>query len=278
MAEAANPSLRSARARNNARIIGSGTPILFAHGFGCDQSVWRHIASAFPDHQVILFDHVGSGGSDLSAYNRFKYGKLNGYATDIIELCEELNLADTTLVGHSVSGVIAMLAGIQRPDLFKAVVMVAPSPCYINTDEYVGGFTLEDIEGLLSLLDANHLGWSAAMAPVIMGNPEKPELAEELESNFCRTDPEIARHFARITFLSNHLKDLARLSVPSLILQCSEDRIAPSSVGEYMHRQIRNSELVTMAATGHCPHLSAPDETIAEIKRFVSSLAQSAQC
>ncbi|MGI4828045.1 MAG: alpha/beta fold hydrolase [Janthinobacterium lividum] len=213
---------RSAKARNNARIIGVGVPILFAHGFGCDQSVWRHVAPAFSDHQVILLDHVGSGGSDLSAYNRFKYGKLNGYATDIIELCEELNVTDTTLVGHSVSGSIAMLAGIRRPDLFRGVVMVAPSPCYINSGEYVGGFTQEDIEGLLHLLDANHLGLSASMAPVIMGNPDRPELAEELEGNFCRTDPEIARHFARVTFLSNNLEDLPRLSVPSLILQCSE--------------------------------------------------------
>lgn len=278
LAEGSGISLRSARARNNARVFGSGAPILFAHGFGCDQSVWRHIVPAFSDHQVVLFDLVGAGGSDLSAYNRFKYGKLNGYATDIIELCEELDLAKTTLVGHSVSGIIAMLAGIMRPDLFRAVVMIAPSPCYTNIGQYVGGFTSQEIEGLLTLLDANHLGWSVAMAPVIMGNPERPKLAKELEINFCRTDPEIARHFARVTFLSNNIDDLARLTVPSLVLQCSEDRIAPSSVGEYMHRQMRENRLVTMAATGHCPHLSAPDETIAEIRRFVSSLAQAPSC
>lgn len=278
IAEGGGAPLRSAKARNNARITGTGTPLLFAHGFGCDQSVWRHVTPAFSDHQVVLFDHVGAGGSDLNAYNRFKYGRLNGYATDMIELCEELDLKATTLVSHSVSGVIAMLAGIRRPDLFRAVVMVAPSPCYVNVGDYVGGFTSEDIEGLLSLLDANHLGWSAAMAPLIMGNAERPELAKELEGNFCRTDPEIARHFARVTFLSNHLGDLASLSVPSLTLQCSDDRIAPFSVGEYMHSHMRGNELITMAATGHCPHLSAPDETIAEIRRFVSSMAQATPC
>lgn len=236
------------------------------------------MARAFTKHQVVLFDHVGAGGSDLAVYNRFKYRTLHGYADDLIELCDELALSQVTVVGHSVSSMIVMLAAIKRPELFRAVVMVAPSPCYTNIGDYSGGFTENDIQGLLDLLDANHLGWSTAMAPVIMGNPDRPELAQELEANFCRTDPEIARHFARVTFLSNNLDDMAKLSVPSLILQCSEDRIAPPNVGKYMHERVAKSELVMMRATGHCPHLSAPEETITAIQNFMRQFADDRPC
>lgn len=257
--------------RNNVSEIGEGAPLLFAHGYGCDQSVWRHVAKAFPDRRVILFDHVGAGNSDLTAYNRFKYRNLRGYAQDIVELCEHMKLDDVTVVGHSVSAVIGALAVLERPELFAGLVMVAPSPCYIDHDEYVGGFTREDIDGLLDLLDTNHLGWSAAMAPVIMGNPERPELAAELEGSFCRTDPEIARHFARATFLSNNLPDLAKVPVRSITLQCADDTIAPLSVGQHMNRIMTGNELLLMKARGHCPHLSAPDETIQAIRRFLDS-------
>lgn len=265
-------------ARNNVTTFGAGDPVLFSHGYGCDQNVWRHVAPAFSDHQVVLFDHVGAGGSDLAAFNRFKYRTLSGYASDVVELCEELQLRNVTLVGHSVSGVIGALAVLKRPDLFRALVMVAPSPCYIDHDDYVGGFKREDIDGLLELLDSNHLGWSAAMAPLIMGNPERPELAEELAGSFCRTNPDIARHFARVTFLSNNVADLVRVRVPSLTLQCAQDSIAPASVGEYMHRIMEGNELVMMRATGHCPHLSAPGETVSAIKRFMASQVRSQPC
>ena len=256
--------------RNNVTEMGEGTPLVFAHGYGCDQSVWRSMASEFPDRRVILFDHVGAGKSDLSAYNRFKYRTLQGYSQDLVELCEELSLKEVTLVGHSVSAVIGALAVLQRPELFAGLVMVAPSPCYIDHGDYVGGFSRDDIDGLLDLLDTNHLGWSAAMAPVIMGNPERPELSLELEENFCRTDPEIARHFARATFLSNNLPDLAKVTTRSLTLQCVNDAIAPISVGMYMHQIMTNNDLLIMRATGHCPHLSAPEETINAIRSFLA--------
>lgn len=264
-------AIGTAVSRNNVKETGEGAPLIFAHGYGCDQSVWRHVAKAFPERRVILFDHVGAGKSDLTAYNRFKYRHLRGYAQDIVELCEQLGLKDVTLVGHSVSAVIGALAVLERPEFFSGLVMVAPSPCYINHDDYVGGFTRKDIDGLLDLLDTNHLGWSAAMAPVIMGNPERPELTAELEGNFCRTDPEIARHFARATFLSNNLPDLAKLPVRSITLQCADDAIAPLSVGDRMNRIMKGNELLLMRARGHCPHLSAPEETIEAIRRFLET-------
>ena len=260
----------SVTARNNVIDNGQGETLLFAHGYGCDQQVWRHVAPAFSGYQTVLFDHVGAGGSDLTAFNPYKYRSLEGYASDVLALCDELQLQNVTLIGHSVSAVIGMIAVLKRPNLFSRLVMVAPSPCYVNQEDYVGGFTLPDIEGLLELLDNNHLGWSAAMAPVIMGNAQRPELTEELAGSFCRMDPTIARHFARVTFLSNNLQDLPKVSIPTLILQCADDAIAPSSVGRYMRDVMPTSRLVMMKASGHCPHLSAPEETIAEIKSFLN--------
>ena len=243
--------------------------MVFAHGFGCDQNMWRFVAPVFEDeYRVVLFDHVGAGQSDSSAYNRAKYDSLQGYATDVLEICRELGLERVIFVGHSVSALIGMLAAIQEPDRFEKLVLVGPSPCYIDDGDYVGGFSREDIEGLLESLDSNYLGWSSAMAPVIMGNPDRPELGSELTNSFCRTNPEIARHFARVTFLSDHRSDLPKLTTSSLILQCSEDVIAPRAVGEYLHRQIP-SELVLLKATGHCPNLSAPEETSAAIQAFL---------
>ncbi|WP_233498685.1 alpha/beta fold hydrolase [Blastococcus sp. TF02A-26] len=260
-------------ARNRVRISGApqGRPMLFAHGFGCDQAMWRHVAPAFEtDHRVVLFDHVGSGGSDLSAYDPVRYGSLRGYADDVVEICRELDLTDVVLVGHSVSAMIGVLAVRAAPELFGALVMVGPSPRYVDDGDYTGGFSRADIAGLLDSLDANHLGWSAAMAPVIMGNPGQPELAEELTNSFCRTDPDIARQFARVTFLSDNRADLAGVAVPTLVLQCSEDAIAPEVVGRYVHAQVPGSTFVQLAATGHCPHLSAPDETVAAIRGWLS--------
>ncbi len=250
--------------RNNVKIFGSGTvPIVFAHGYGCDQNMWRLVTPAFEQqYKIVLYDHVGFGKSDLTAFQPQKYSTLNGYAQDVIEICSELRMRQIIFVGHSVAAMIGVLAAIREPNLFKKLVLIGPSPCYINDGDYIGGFARQDIDGLLEFLDSNHLGWSNAMAPVIMGNPDRPELAEELANSFCRTDPEIAKHFARVTFLSDNRADLTKLTIPSVILQCSQDVIAPTQVGDYVHRHLANSSLVHLGATGHCPQLSAPQETI----------------
>jgi sigma-B regulation protein RsbQ len=260
--------------RNNVRVVGnpSGPPMVFAHGFGCDQNMWRFVAPAFEaDHKVVLFDHVGSGKSDLSAWKRGRYETLGGYARDVVEILDALDLRDVTFVGHSVSGMIGVLAAKQAPDRFAALVLVGPSPRYLNdaATGYVGGFEKVDIEGLLESLDSNYLGWSSTMAPVIMGNPDRPELGTELTNSFCQTDPEIASHFARVTFLSDNRADLPGVKARTLVLQCSEDPIAPLSVGDYVQQEIPGSRLTVMKATGHCPNLSAPEETIAAIREFV---------
>jgi sigma-B regulation protein RsbQ len=257
--------------RNNVHIKGAGKrTIVFAHGFGCDQNMWRFVAPAFEDDfRTILFDHVGAGGSDLSAYNPAKYTALSGYADDLIEIGQEVDFQDAIFVGHSVSAMIGVLAPLKAPELFESLVLVGPSPRYINDSDYIGGFGAEQINELLDFLSTNHLGWSTAMAPAIMGNPERPELGEELINSFCRTDPEIAKAFARVTFTSDNRADLARVKARTLILQCSEDIIAPLEVGSYVQSQITGSKLVVMKATGHCPNLSAPQETIAAIRDFV---------
>jgi sigma-B regulation protein RsbQ len=263
-----------ALARNNVMVSGrpDGPPMLFAHGFGCDQNMWRFVAPAFEDtHRVVLFDHVGAGRSDLSAFDGDRYSDLRGYADDVLEICRSLDLQDVVFVGHSVSAMIGVLAAGQEPERFSRLVLVGPSPRYIDDGEYVGGFTSADIDGLLESLDSNYLGWSGAMAPVIMGNPDRPELGDELTNSFCRTDPTIASHFARVTFTSDNRSDLATVRVPTLIIQCREDAIAPPSVGAYVQREIRGSTLVELDATGHCPNLSAPEETVTAIKSFLAT-------
>jgi sigma-B regulation protein RsbQ len=258
--------------RNAVTVTGnpSGQPMMFVHGYGCDQNMWRYITPAFKDaYKIVLFDQVGNGRSDLSAYDVEKYSTLDGYATDVLEIIHENDLRDVVYVGHSVSGVIGMLAAIRESERFAKMVLVCPSPRYINDEGYVGGFERSDLEEMLHSLDSNYLGWSSAMAPVIMGNPDRPELGQELTNSFCRTDPEIARRFARVTFLSDNRDDLAHVRVPALILQTSDDVIAPDAVGEYVHRNLADSKLVRMNATGHCPNLSAPEETIAAIKAYL---------
>ncbi len=263
-------------ARNNVKILGKGKqPILFAHGYGCDQNMWRYVYPAFEENfKVILFDHVGAGNSDHSLYSKDKYAELQGYAQDILEICRELDLQDVILVGHSVSSMIAILAEIAEPSRFVHLILVCPSPRFINDEGYVGGFEKEDIEELVEALDSNYLGWSANMAPVIMANPEKPELAEELTNSFCRTNPDIAKHFAQVTFLSDNRKDLSLVKTSTLVLQCSEDALAPREVGEYVQEKIQNSVLHVLSATGHCPNLSAPEETIAAIKKYLSDIKE----
>ena len=257
--------------RNNVKTLGSGDrAMVFAHGFGCDQNMWRFVWPAFADaYRIVLFDHVGCGGSDLSAYDAGKYGSLEGYADDVIAICRELGITHGVFVGHSVSAMIGAIASLKAPDIFDDLIMIGPSPRYINDEEYTGGFSEQQIHELLDFLDANHMGWSQAMAPVIMGNPDRPELGEELTNSFCMTDPEIAKKFARVTFLSDNRSDLPAVKARSLVLQCSEDVIAPKSVGEYVAKQLPNSQFTILNATGHCPNLSAPEETISAMKAFL---------
>jgi sigma-B regulation protein RsbQ len=261
------------RERNNVVVRGNDkaeTTLLFAHGFGCDQNMWRYVAPAFEDRfRVVLFDHVGSGGSDLTAFDAAKYAKLDGYADDVLEIVTALDLTNVVFVGHSVSSMIGVLAANKAPDRFRSLVLVGPSPFYIDEGDYTGGFTRAQIEELLESLDSNHMGWSMTMAPVIMANPDREDLTEELSASFCRTDPAIAKAFARTTFLSDSRDTLAHVTVPTLILQCTDDVIAPEEVGRYVHARIPGSTLVIMEATGHCPNLSAPAETIAAIEAFV---------
>ncbi|MGA9746400.1 MAG: alpha/beta hydrolase [Nocardioides sp.] len=246
-----------------------GPVMLFAHGFGCDQHMWRFVAPAFEDRfRVICFDHVGAGGAQAT-YDPERHARLEGYAEDVLRICRDLDLSDVTFVGHSVSAMIGMLAHLEDPSRFSALVMVGPSPRYINDTSYVGGFGLEDIEAMLESLASNYVGWSHAMAPAIVGNPSRPELGEELATSFCRSDPDIAERFARATFLSDNRDDLAHVSVPTLVLQCSDDIIAPVEVGEFVAREIPDSELVVLQATGHCPNLSAPAEVVEAINDFV---------
>lgn len=258
--------------RNNVLVLGRGTqPLMFAHGFGCDQNMWRFVAPAFEDdYRLILFDHVGSGRSDPRAYDPHRHGNLLGYAEDVLEICHALDLRDVIFVGHSVSCMIGLLASIRRPDLFSQLVFIGPSPCYINhPPDYVGGFEHPDIEELLGMMEKNYIGWASFFAPVVMQNTEQPELAQELEGSFCSTDPKTALRFARTTFFADNRADLPRATVPSLIMQCAEDIIAPPEVGRYVHQHLPLSTLQFMEATGHCPHLSHPTETIAAIRKYL---------
>ncbi len=244
--------------------------MMFAHGFGCDQNMWRYVAPEFErDFQTILFDHVGAGASDLSAYEREKYARLEGYADDIIEIGLELGLDDAVFVGHSVSAMIGAVASLKAPGMFGDLIMVGPSPRYIDDGDYKGGFKAHQIDELLSSLDDNHLGWSAAMAPAIMGNPERPELAQELTNSFCRTDPEIAKQFAGVTFRADNRADLPKITARTLILQCRDDIIAGEDVGEYVREHVPGSRLILLNATGHCPNLSSPGEVISAIREFL---------
>jgi sigma-B regulation protein RsbQ len=267
-----DPSAAAVLARHNVTVHGSpeAQPMLLAHGFGCDQNMWRFVWPAFADrHRIVLFDHVGHGGSDARAFDRRRHATLDGYAADVLAIVEALDLRDVVFVGHSVSAMIGVLAAAERPERFARLVLVGPSPRYIDDDGYQGGFTREDIDGLLESMESNYLGWSSAMAPAIMANADRPELGEELTNSFCRTDPEIAAHFARTTFTGDNRADLPRVRTPSLVLQCSDDVIAPQAVGRYVHEHLADSRFVLLQATGHCPNLSAPDETVAAIAAYL---------
>lgn len=258
--------------RNNVRVSGNpaGRPIVFAHGFGCSQEVWRHMVPLFErDYRVVLFDYVGAGLSDHSAYDRGKYDSLDGYANDVLEIIDALDLSDAVFVGHSVSAMVGVLAANSDASRFGALVLVGPSARYVDDTDYRGGFAPADIDSLLDALDANYLGWSGVMAPIMMANDDRPELGQELMENFCSTDPVIARQFARVTFLSDNRRDLARVSIPTLVLQSTDDVIAPEEVGRYVHDQIAGSELVTLTSRGHCPNLSDPAQLSRRILDFL---------
>ena len=257
--------------RNHVNVFGNGSqPLLFAHGFGCDQLMWRFITPAFEeDYKIVLFDHIGFGQADNSAYSAAHYASLQAYADDMLEICAALSLRDIVFVGHSVSSMIGMLAAIKAPELFQRLIFISPSPCYLNDGAYKGGLSLEEIEGLLEVLDSNYLKWAGEMAPVIMGNPDRPQLSQELEKSFCQSNQQIARDFARLTFLSDNRTDLANLEVPTLLLQCDEDLIAPLAVGNYMHQHLKQNSLIILKAHGHCPQISAPVETIAAMKTIL---------
>jgi sigma-B regulation protein RsbQ len=265
--------------RNNVTISGVGKQaMLFVHGFGCDQRMWRLVAPAFQEnYQVVLLDLVGAGQSDLSAYDPERYSTLAAHAEDVLAVLRELGLRQVLFVGHSVGCMIGVLAAIKEPARFDKLMLVAPSPRYINDDNYVGGFEPADIEELLEAMDSNYLGWSETITPVIMGNPNRPELTNELNQSFCSAAPTIARHFARVTFLSDNRADLLRLRTPTLILQCAHDIIAPLAVGQYMHRQLPKSKLVVLDESGHCPHLSAPQATIGALHHFLGMVPTPAE-
>lgn len=260
------------RSRYNVNIVGEGQQtILFAHGFGCDQNMWRFIVPDFEkNYKIVLFDYVGCGRSDLSAYNTERYGSLHGYAQDILDICEGYNLSEVILVGHSVSSLIAILASIQRPEYFKNLILVCPSPRFTNDAEYIGGFSEKDLRGLLEVMESNFSGWATYLAPLVMKNPNQPELTAELEETFCANDPVIARKFAELTFFCDNRNDLKKVSLPTLVLQCSKDDLAPIHVGEYVSDQIEKSTFKLMQATGHCPHMSHPEETIRLIKAYLA--------
>ena len=260
--------------RHNITVAGppDAQPMLFAHGFGCDQNMWRYVAPSFSDeYRTVLFDHAGAGGADPAAYRPDRHSSLDGYADDVVAICRELELRDVVFVGHSVSAMIGVLAAATAPDLFSQLVLIGPSPCYISDGDYEGGFSAEDIAELLASLDSNYLGWSSAIAPVIMGRPDRPELGEELTESFCRTDPDIARRFARVTFLSDNRADLARVDTPTLVVQCRNDVIAPVHVGEYVRDHMPNATMALLDATGHCPNLSAPEQTADAIAAWLHS-------
>ncbi len=246
--------------------------MLFAHGFGCDQTMWRFVAPAFEaSYQVVLFDYVGCGKSETLAYNTVRYGSLAGYTKDVLDICDAAKLQDVIFVGHSVSAIIGILAAKRRPNLFARLILIGPSPRYINDlPAYYGGFERDEIKGLLDLMDKNYLGWAHFLAPLIMKNADRPELGKELEDSFCAMDPAIARRFAEVTFFSDNRADLADVEVPALILQCSDDAIASEPVGKYVQNHLRRSTFHLLQASGHCPHMSHPDETVNAIENYLA--------
>lgn len=250
--------------RNNVQMVGHGPrTLLFVNGFGCDQTMWRYITPAFSEHfKLVLFDHVGGSLSDTNAYEPLKYATLHGYAHDVLAICKQLDLQQVTLIGHSVGAMIGVLAAVAEPQWFQQLLLLCPSPCYFNEPGYHGGFDKDDINSMLQFMQTDYVGWADTFAPLIMGNPDQPSLADELSYSFCQTIPAIAQQFARVTFLSDNRLDIAHLKTPCVVLQSANDLIAPPEVGAYMEAHIPGSTLITLPVAGHCPQLSAPVETL----------------
>lgn len=257
--------------RNNVNIIGEGNQVLlFAHGFGCDQNAWNYIKDSFTkDYKLVLFDFVGAGNSDTTSYNPEKYASLDGYVTDIIEICDAVKIKNVIFIGHSVSCMIGALAAIKRPDLFEKLIFIGPSPCYIKSGDYLGGFDQETIDTLLEVMEEDYISWAKSMAPSIMNTENGSELSTKLTDSFCSIDPDIAKQFAKVTFLSDNRKDLPLIPRESLTIQCSDDMIAPLFVGQYIKENTPNNTLKVIKAYGHCLHMSHPAETIAAINAFI---------
>ena len=260
-------------ARNNVKVLpGNGPVLLYAHGFGCNQAMWDRVTPAFnSSHQQVLFDYVGSGQSDISAFDPNKYASLAGFAQDVLDVCDALDLKSGVIfVGHSVSCSIGLLASIARPGLFEKMVLLGPNPCFVNhPPEYVGGFEAEDLEGLLSLMDQNYIGWANYLAPVVSAQGESGPVTAELSDSFCSTDPQVAKVFARTTFFSDNRADLPKVTVPCLILQHRNDTLAPLGVGEYVHAHLAGSTLKVLDVQGHCAHMSEPSLVVDAMREFL---------
>lgn len=252
--------------------IDNGPAMIFVHGFGCDQSMWREVAPKFAEgHRVITYDLTGMGQSDLSAYDPHRYGDLRAHAEDLRGIVDALRLDEVVLVGHSVGATIALLAAIEVPEKISRLVLISPSPCFVDdaVSSYRGGFSREDLEGLIAFLDENHMGWSAQMAPTIVGQPEGAVATDELTQSFCRTDPKIAQHFARVTFLSDERKAFEHATRPSLILHCKHDALVPMEVAEWMKDRTPMVTLELLDATGHCPHMTVPHDVVAAMQTYL---------
>ena len=247
--------------RNNVKILGNGSKtMIFAHGFGSDQTAWRHQVAAFAsNYRIVLFDHVGAGKSDFSAYSPRRYSSLYSYSEDLLDLCAELKLTQCILVGHSVSGMVSLLAALVEPQRFSQLIFISASPRYLNDEGYFGGFEQSDLDALYAAMSSNYYAWVSGFAPIAMGNPEKPELALEFANTLAAIRPDIAQAVARVIFQSDHRAELPRLTLPTTILQASGDIAVPIEVGQYMAAQIADSQLIPIQAQGHLPHISAPD-------------------
>lgn len=255
----------------NARVKGDGSPTLvFIHGYGCDQNMWRFVAPAFADrHRCLLYDLMGMGGSDYSSYDLSNYASLEAHAGDLEALLDAMDIKDAVLVGHSVGATIACLTALRGSERIRALALVAPSPSFINDGDYVGGFDRESIEGLIGLMEQNFLGWTEQVAPVISGQEADGATTEELSESFCRTDPKIAKHFGRVTFLADHRKEMSQVALPTLILQCRADALAPVEVGQWLEARMAQGRMEIIEATGHCPHMTDPEKTIGALRGFL---------
>lgn len=259
--------------RNNVNIIGKGEKtIVFGHGLACDQKIWDTILPYFEeDYQIVLYDYVGSGDSDFSAFDTERYSTMHGYAKDLLEILEAIDVGEVIFVGHSVSAMIGILASIEKPEYFENLILIGSSPRYLNEHpNYHGGYDESDIEELITMMEMNFSGWATLAAANFMNNPDRPLLTEQLIEVYNEEDPAMMKSFAEVVFLSDHRQDLPEVTIPSLIMQCSEDSIVPLESAEYLHKHLKNSKLIVMEATGHYPQISYPEETVNTILEYIN--------